>query len=767
MCLQTAQAEPVPCDYNIKGKVSDEHDNSALDYSTIFIVELEKGVVADSAGYFEIKGICPGQYTFRISHLGCDNKDTVITVRYPMAFLEFKLEHHAEELAAVQITAQRISPVNATDISQSVQQSDLRNPSLELGQLLKNITGVQNLQTGPTLFKPIIHGLHSDRVLIVNNGMRLEGQSWGSEHAPEMDASAARELQVIKGAGSVQFGTDAIGGVVLMEYDKPEFNKVWKAQVNTSYQSNNRGGALHARLGNGYTLKNNHQLGFQIGGSAKRFGDARAPDYVLSNTGAKEFNGYAGLFYQKRTDDKIWQWQSLYSIYNRETGILAASHVGNLTDLQTAISTGEPQIVREWTYEIGLPKQSVLHHSLKNKLEYQFGKNQFRLQYDVQIDHRKEFDNRRGNRSDIPALDMDLLVHHVGAVYKRSFLRHQFNAGADYYYKYNRNVPGTGFRVIVPDYVSQIAAIWMFDQWKINQKLTLEGGGRYEYQYFSVFRFNEQKELIKPTFKYNNLALLGGISWDISEKLQWKSTLGIASRSPNANELFSQGVHQSAAAIEYGDTSLLPEKSFKWIHQLSFNWNFDTRLVFSPYANYVNNFIYLEPQQEFELTVRGPFPVFRYRQTDVIISGLDVDFSFKPGVEWLKLGTQYSYIRMIKLDESRDELVNTPPNRITLSAGLHKLSWKSFQNLHAGFEWTYVAQQQRVDPRSDFASPPDAYNLLSMEIQGETIIGTHRLGAGVTIDNMLNTRYRDYLDRFRYFADAQGINVHAKIYFII
>src|SRR5690606_6168724 len=98
----------------------------------------------------------------------------------------------------------------------------------------------------------------------------------------------------------------------------------------------------------------------------------------------------------------------------------------------------------------------------------------------------------RGNRSDIPALDMDLLVHHVGAVYKRSFSRHQFNAGADYYYKYNRNVPGTGFRVIVPDYVSQIAAIWMFDQWKINQKLTLEGGGRYEYQYFSVFRFNEQ-----------------------------------------------------------------------------------------------------------------------------------------------------------------------------------------------------------------------------------------------------------------------------------
>jgi iron complex outermembrane receptor protein len=122
---------------------------------------------------------------------------------------------------------------------------------------------------------------------------------------------------------------------------------------------------------------------------------------------------------------------------------------------------------------------------------------------------------------------------------------------------------------------------------------------------------------------------------------------------------------------------------------------------------------------------------------------------------------------MIRLDDSRDELVNTPPNRITLSAGLQKLSWKSFQNLHANLEWTYVGQQQRVNPTADFAPPPTAYQLLSLEIQGETALGTHRLGAGININNMLNTRYRDYLDRFRYFADAQGINIHMKLYFII
>lgn len=759
-------AAPMPCDYNIKGRVIDEHDFSPLDYSTIFVLELGKGVMSDSLGNFELKGICPGTYTFRISHLGCESLDTAITVAHPMPLLTFRLEHHAEELAAVQITAGLRQQVNVTDIAQSVKISELRNPALELGQLLNTITGIQNLQTGPSIFKPIIHGLHSDRVLIVNNGVRLEGQSWGAEHAPEMDASAAGSLSVIKGAGSVQYGTDAIGGVVIMDYELPSFDGNWRGQVNSSFQTNNLGSALHARLGKGFNIGKKNQFAFQTGGTFKRMGDSRAPDYVLSNTGSEEWAAFSALYYQRKVNEKIIQWQSIYSLYDRAIGILAASHIGNLADLEAAIASGEPFIVRDRTFEIGLPRQTVTHHSVKNQLHIRQNNSSLRLQYDVQKDLRKEFDNRRGGRSDVPALDMELLAHHVGIQYKKAIRRHELSSGIDYYYKYNRNVPGTGFRVIVPDYVSNLGAAWLLGKLNVKENLILEAGGRYEFQHFAVFRFNERKELLKPVFKYHNYAALAGIAWNINQKLSWKSTLGIASRSPNANELFSQGVHQSAAAIEYGDSSLLPERSYKWIHQLQFNWNYNTRLSISPYLNYVDRFIYLEPQNELELTIRGAFPVFRNKQTDVLISGIDVDFNIRPGLEWLNLGTRYSFIRMIRMDGNGD-LVNTPPNRISLSAALETDSWRSLSNLHLGVEWMYVSRQERVDLTADFAPPPSGYDLLSVEMHAEKIIQNHRLGAGISIHNLLNRRYRDYLDRFRYFADAQGINAHLKLYFII
>lgn len=86
-----------------------------------------------------------------------------------------------------------------------------------LGESMKELTGVTTLTTGNSISKPVIHGMHSDRILILNNGIRQEGQQWGSEHAPEIDPFIANKLSVVKGAQSVRYGANAIGGVVLVE----------------------------------------------------------------------------------------------------------------------------------------------------------------------------------------------------------------------------------------------------------------------------------------------------------------------------------------------------------------------------------------------------------------------------------------------------------------------------------------------------------------------------------------------------------------------
>ena len=60
----------------------------------------------------------------------------------------------------------------------------------------------------------MVNGLFGNRVIIVNNGIRLEGQNWGMEHAPEIDAFLASEIELIKGAESLRYGADGIGGVI-------------------------------------------------------------------------------------------------------------------------------------------------------------------------------------------------------------------------------------------------------------------------------------------------------------------------------------------------------------------------------------------------------------------------------------------------------------------------------------------------------------------------------------------------------------------------
>ncbi|HLT23904.1 MAG TPA: Plug domain-containing protein, partial [Ignavibacteria bacterium] len=128
---------------------------------------------------------------------------------------------------------------------------ELSGPELDktkgkpLAEALKEITGVSTIQTGSSISKPVIHGLHSNRILILNNGVRQEGQQWGFEHAPEIDPFIAKKLTVIKGANSVRYGSDAIGGVILVEPNDLQYNmNKLNGEVNLIGFSNGRAGVI-------------------------------------------------------------------------------------------------------------------------------------------------------------------------------------------------------------------------------------------------------------------------------------------------------------------------------------------------------------------------------------------------------------------------------------------------------------------------------------------------------------------------------------------
>ncbi len=275
------------CNYSLSGKVLDEHDKSPLLYATVYIKELELGTLSDDKGNYRIDNLCKGSYSLIISHLGCEPVSETITITKSITH-NFYPEHHAEELG--EFTLKESGYKEETSVARkelSVQELN-QSRGKSLGESLKKITGVNTLNTGNSISKPVIHGLHSDRLLILNNGIRQEGQQWGSEHAPEIDPYIANKLSVIKGAEGVRYGANAIAGVVLVEPKALRDSSGMNGELNLAGASNGQLGVSSAMLdGNIVKLKG---VAWRLQGTLKRSGNVNTPNYFMKNTGLKEYN---------------------------------------------------------------------------------------------------------------------------------------------------------------------------------------------------------------------------------------------------------------------------------------------------------------------------------------------------------------------------------------------------------------------------------------------------------------------------------------------
>ena len=226
------------------------------------------------------------------------------------------MEHHIEELNRITIEGKAYSDKTKTILESTINKDELeRFSSGSLGDALKNLSGVSSLSTGNTVVKPMINGLHSSRVVIINNGVRMEDQEWGAEHAPNIDINTVSNLTVIKGAGALQFSGDAVGGVIIAEASKVPVKDSLYGKTLMTAASNGRGLSLSSQLTKSY------QNGWYstLQGTLKQFGDFETPDYVLSNTGIFERNASLKVGFN-RFDYGI---EAYYSIFKNEIGILA------------------------------------------------------------------------------------------------------------------------------------------------------------------------------------------------------------------------------------------------------------------------------------------------------------------------------------------------------------------------------------------------------------------------------------------------------------
>ncbi|QRR03510.1 TonB-dependent receptor [Dyadobacter sandarakinus] len=741
------------CECYIKGVVKDQHSGQPVPGATVFVTGQSSGVFTDKDGRYELRNLCPGKYTLECRIIGYnpDKQQIDLHAGHEENFSLLEQEVHLRD---VEITAHRTTSP-ATQPLTTLTGEDLdKTRGQNLGESLKGITGVTTLQTGSSISKPVIHGLHSNRILIMNNGVRQEGQQWGSEHAPEIDPFVATRLSVVKGAAAVRYGSDAIGGVILVEPEELPFKRALSGEVNSVGFSNGRQGVASATLQSGFK-----SFAWRAQGTIKRGGNIRTPGYFLDNTGISEKNFSLAAGYRR----KGFGVDAFYSYFNTQIGIFSGSHIGSITDLLNVIASGEPQVKSGFSYGINRPNQNVRHSLLKAETHYHFEDgNRLQWTFAYQANNRNEFDLHKPKNDSLAALNRPELTFRLTTLTNDVIWDHKPLAGKltgqlgiSTLYQYNL-MDG---RPLIPNFNQFNIGVFGLER-LVTSKWELEGGVRYDLRKLRTYRIVSRQKVAND-FQFANFSGTLGATRNFSGRMSAKLNVGTAWRAPNVSELFTDGVHHGAAAYEKGDSTLVPEKALNSILSVKYTGERFT-VELGGYYNYIADFIYLKPQAEPILTIRGAFPAFKYTQTDASFKGIDLSASWE-FTQNLTVTSKLSYLRVYD-ERNNGYLVMIPSNRLD-----HELRYQfpdggKWHRLFVSAGNLMVARQKRVPAQSDFAPPPPGYSIWNIQ-SGVTIPVSEKqqLEIGIAVQNLFNTSYRDYLNRFRYYADEMGRNASIRL----
>lgn len=744
------------CSLSIEGLVINGETNEPLEGVSVAVVELNVGTITDKNGRFSIENVCKGKYRVVYSYIGYKSFSTNynISKNYTDVVLL-----HTDTCALPSITIKGLKNEELNTFTKStLANKDLdRSRGLSLGESLTKLSGVSVLQTGPSIFKPVIHGLHSNRIVILNAGLRQEGQQWGSEHAPEIDPYVSDKLVVVKGAAGVRYGADAMGGVVIAEPRALRTKPGMGGEINLAGFSNNRQGISSALIEGNF--KKIPALSWRIQGTLKQAGNSRTPNYYMANTGFKEQNfSYSIGYNTKKAGSEIY-----YSYFDTQLGIFSGSHLGNQDDLMRAIAAPEPRIKAGFTYDIRRPYQHVTHELLRSKSYWNFGDgSKLNLILGAQFNNRKEYDAHRpySDNPDAlkrPQLDFSLNTYSSELVYEhKNFGKMSGMWGINY----QRQDNAWAGRLLIPNFISHNYAAFAIEQWKW-QKTELEAGIRYDYRSLNVY-FNEGGVISTVPYTFSNISGTVGLNRNITEQLKWRNNIGTTFRPPSVNELYSQGLHHGTATWEYGDSNLKPEQAYKALSTLEFQ-NKKMLIEATGYVQLIDNFIYLRPTNELIQTQRGAFPVFRFVQGDAYFYGADLKSSYSINKNW-EINAKLSAVNAWNLTEKSYQIF-IPPYRAD-AAIVYKPDWKEWMSKNEAFvqlDGIFVARQFRAPNEIDYAPAPPAYFLANAEIGTNLPVAKQKMFISLRVANMFDEAYRDYMNRFRYFTDEPGRNIMLRI----
>ena len=588
--------------------------------------------------------------------------------------------------------------------------------------------GVSQITTGRGISKPVIRGLGYNRIVVVNDGIRQEGQQWGDEHGIEIDANEVGSVEILKGPASLMYGSDAMGGVLVFKGmpTLPEGNI--KGNVNAEYQTNN------GLFGGSFNLAGN-QKGFiwdaRFSEKHARAYKNRYDGYVPnSQFGERAFSLKTGLMHN-------WGFTNLkFGYYN-----LIPSIVEGERDTVTGELVSEGDLL---SYKHGLPYQKVCHYKAVSESFINLSSGHLKVIAGYQQNRRQEFEesaDEYGLYLQLHTLNYDVrYVSEEKAGWK-------FSTGLNGMGQKSINL---GEEYLIPDYALFDAGVYATAS-KALGRWNLSGGLRFDYRYLDSKGLIEDDELRFEDFTRHFKGVTGslGTTCEVTEGLGLKFNLARGYRAPNISELASNGEHEGSLRYEIGNHNFNPEYSF----QADLGLNYATRyfeLNVAAFANHISNYIYLH---RIDSIVEPDLMTFAYAQGEAMLMGFEAAVDIHP-FHALHIGSAFSYVdaQLLHQPEEMRWLPMTPAPRLSVDMKYELThDGKVFNNAYLAARMDWYLEQDHYYEAYDTETSTPSYLLFGLSAGTDILVKGKKVAElTMIVDNLTDVCYQDHLNRLKY-----------------
>ena len=651
---------------------------------------------------------------------------------------------------------------NATAPISIVSAQELRSTaSTNVIDAISRQPGLSQITTGSSISKPIIRGLGYNRVVVMSEGVRQEGQQWGDEHGVEVDGSAVGSAEILKGPASLMYGSDAMAGVVILHPQPTLAEGQMEANVSTEYQTNN--GLFD------YSLSfAGNQKGIVWDG---RFSDKMAHAYK------NKYDGYVpGSQFRERAGrlmlgiNKQWGHSRLtWTAYHLTPGIVEGERDEETGEL---LSTVSPK-----SYGKSLPFQQVKHYKLvwDNSLRLPSGYLKAIVGY--QQNRRQEFEES--------ADEYELFFKLHTLTYDVRYLTDEWNgwrlsAGVGGMWQRSKN---EGEEHLIPDY--RLFDIGLYAT--LSKQLgawTLNGGLRYDHRHLHGDALEEDDAVRFVDFgrRFNAVTGSVGAVWNVSDNFNLRLNVARGFRTPNMSELSSNGVHEGSIRYEVGNLRLKAEHSL----QADLGLDFTSRYVSAQvalFANRIDNYIFT---RRIPVEMEEGYLTYAYTQDDARLLGFEAGVDVHP-IHSVHLANTFSYVDARPLHRSSDMkyLPMTPAPRWTTELKWelahhshstvghshaegrqhkHHTEGLSLNNIYVSANVECYLRQNHVYEADGTETPTPSYALLNLSAGTDIHIRRSKVAElYVTASNLLDCAYQNHLSRLKY-ADMNALTGRRGVY---